>query len=349
MDERLAHSARKAPKLTGVCAELSLWRMSYSSISKNPGVRHSQRAPDGTKLRMNLLREIRAAAIDVNVDVVTLLRKARVLAFDLGNPEFESWVQNELNGYSKVTALPSYRTLRVEAKAHLVFGYRELKNAPVMASQVPEKYRHLATTSSLCAAISVYAALIAGPDTGNGTALQAPWPQEIAVKYAGRGYVDAQCLGAWQVLGRNQIFGVIDSVKNRILEFVLQIERAAPELGEGEPTTGSIPPEKVTQIFNTYVMGNVTNLSSGNGIVSQTSTDVVPAGDLAVLLSVLKRGGIPETDVEELSRVLQSESDAKSASDGWLRKLAIAAGKTVTESAIVVASKALSEYLRTQM
>jgi hypothetical protein len=41
---------------------------------------------------MTLLREIQVAATDCKVDISTVLRKAKILAVRLQNPEFESWV-----------------------------------------------------------------------------------------------------------------------------------------------------------------------------------------------------------------------------------------------------------------
>src|SRR5665213_2227657 len=68
---------------------------------------------------MTLLREIQAAATDPTVDVSTLLRKAKILAARLKNPEFEAWVDNELNGYEDRKAVPLYRVLYSSPKATL--------------------------------------------------------------------------------------------------------------------------------------------------------------------------------------------------------------------------------------
>ena len=72
---------------------------------------------------MTLLRELQRDATDPNVDITTLLRKARVLAARLNNAEFESWIKHELNEYPYESDLPEYRVLSVVAKAHLFFGY----------------------------------------------------------------------------------------------------------------------------------------------------------------------------------------------------------------------------------
>ncbi len=48
---------------------------------------------------MSLLREIQNAAVDETVSLAVLLRKCKILAARLGNIEFKTWVDKELNGY----------------------------------------------------------------------------------------------------------------------------------------------------------------------------------------------------------------------------------------------------------
>ena len=48
---------------------------------------------------MKLLEEIRRDAVSTGVPLAELLRKCLVLASRLGNGEFKSWVNYELNGY----------------------------------------------------------------------------------------------------------------------------------------------------------------------------------------------------------------------------------------------------------
>lgn len=64
---------------------------------------------------MSLLREIQqaAAATDPAVDLPSLLRKCKILANRLGNPEFKQWVDFELKGYPDLAKLPDYRVFSV--------------------------------------------------------------------------------------------------------------------------------------------------------------------------------------------------------------------------------------------
>ena len=51
---------------------------------------------------MALIDNIRSDLIDESASVSNTLRKAKILANDLGLPEFREWVDSELNGYPDI-------------------------------------------------------------------------------------------------------------------------------------------------------------------------------------------------------------------------------------------------------
>ena len=294
---------------------------------------------------MTLLREIQQAAVDPNVDITTVLRKARILAARLKNAEFEEWVERELNGYPDKAGLPAYRILGIESRAHLIIGWQQLTRAPVMPSRIPEQFRHWATTAHLSRSITEYASLVSSCEGNKNTTLESPWPQDLAVTYGGGGYNEAQCLRAWQEIGKDSLVALIETVRNRILEFVLRIEGAAPDAGEASTDAAPIPQEKVAQIFNTYVTGGVSNIATAGSSVTQFNSAVVGAGDLRSLVDYLKSVGLPQNSVDDLRRELESKDDKKVAAEGWLGKLAMNAATGVINSSIGLAAKAIAGYL----
>lgn len=214
---------------------------------------------------MTLLRELQSDALDPNVEITTVLRKARVLAARLKNAEFEAWIQHELNGYPD-GELPDYRILSVNAKAYLIIGLTQIPAADVMASKIPERFRDWATKAYIFSPVTELASLIEGIDSNRHDGLQSPWPQELAINYGGAGYgvgnQRVQCLKAWQEISAAKIVAIIETVRNRLLEFVLQIEAEAPAAGEAEPGHAPLPQDTVTQIFHTYISGGVAHIGS---------------------------------------------------------------------------------------
>ena len=64
-----------------------------------------------------LVSELQRDALDTNVKVSELLRKAYVVATKLNIPDFKNWIQKELNGYGfDKDEIPNYRLLTGEIK-----------------------------------------------------------------------------------------------------------------------------------------------------------------------------------------------------------------------------------------
>jgi hypothetical protein len=64
----------------------------------------------------SLVLELQTEALDGNVKVADLLRKALVVASKLNIREFEDWAKNELHGY-KTDSIPDYRLVKGAIKA----------------------------------------------------------------------------------------------------------------------------------------------------------------------------------------------------------------------------------------
>jgi hypothetical protein len=255
---------------------------------------------------MTLLRELQQDAIDSKIDVTTVLRKARVLAARLNNAEF-AWIQHELNGYPDGVKLPQYRVLSIVAKAHLFFGYTQLQSAQIMASQIPERFRIWATTHKLSGSVSELSSLIAGHKE-TGTGIQCPWPQELAIRFGGAGYGDGrtrvQCIRAWQEISVSAVAGIIETVRNRLLDFVLRIEAEAPGAGEVAPGETPLPQDKVSQIFNNYISGGVTHIAATD---SSRVSSSVQIGSMSN--SQIQQAGAHSSQTLSFSRVSQERLD----------------------------------------
>lgn len=298
---------------------------------------------------MSLVREIMDGAIDSQIDISTVLRKCKVLAARLKSTEFAEWIDRELNGYPNKDTLPEYRVVHVSAKAHLVdqWGRTQLPNAGVMSSLIPENLRHWATTAYLMAPISAYASLLPGDESGQ---LSIEWPQELAVKFGATGYSDdLKCLSARQVIARGSVVALVETVRNRIVDFALRIEEAAPDAGEAAPGETPVPKEVVNQIFHTYVVsGGVNNIASAGLNVNQSSSGDSVAGDLSTLLDRLRGLGISLSSVDELGQeltVTRNVEEQQSAAQRWLGKLAMVTASGSVNALIGLAAKAIATHL----
>lgn len=250
---------------------------------------------------MSLLREIQSEAVSPTTKVSALLRKCKILAYRLGNENFKKWVDSELNGYAETEILPKYRILSVISQGHFngPFG-SGLRNADIPSGCFPPEFRNDLTTSYLLGPIAELESLIDKDSTNK--ILQQPWNPDFIAKFAYVIYQNMVCIKAWKSISSTQIEGVLDIVKTRILSFVLEIEALNPDAGEAALNSSPIPQEKVSQIFNINISGDVQNLASGNHhstIHQEINNSQIPQ-EFLDLLSTLRKSEIEEELVNDL-------------------------------------------------
>lgn len=235
---------------------------------------------------MSLLRDIQRD-IDAHSDLAVLLRKCKVLAARLGNDEFKNWVDSELSGYPLKSSLPDYRIAAVHSKGHFsgAFG-RQLNSVDMPLICVPEELREDLSNVYLTMSVATMQSLADSGDPA--TNLQEPWDASI-VAFIGKNFFDGMnCIGAWKVVPRAALTGVLDVVRTRILSFVLEIEAENPDAGEAPINSTPVPQEKLVHIYKTVIHGDVQNFASGNsGDVVQHAVYLGP-GDAAMLNELLE-------------------------------------------------------------
>lgn len=242
---------------------------------------------------MSFLREIQDAAIDSNTNLASLLRKCKVLAARLDSTDFSLWVDSELSGYKSVDNLPDYRVFRVNSKGHFFGAFGSgLENANIPLLCIPKKYREDISCCNMTQPVASIEALVR--KSGDSIA-QESWNPDIVAMLGQNIYEGMTCMQAWKVIPITLLIGALDKIRNRILNFVIEIEKQDPAAGEAELNSASVPSEKVTQIFNTHISGNVQNVATGSHGVKQNATSTNTNAELFdKLLEVLQALQNPE-------------------------------------------------------
>ena len=254
---------------------------------------------------MSLLREIQDLAIDSRVELSVLLRKCKVLAARLGNAEFKQWVENELSGYRSKSDLPDYRILHVNSKGHFSGPFGSgIRNADIPLLCIPKELREQLQYSYMLQPVASLESLVAKTKSG---LAQEPWNPDL-VAHVGRDiYENMNCMQAWKVIPLPSIVAALDAIRNRILSFVLEIESEAPAAGEAPLNSNPVPQEKVQQIFNTYISGNVQNLATGSTGVKQQAKYVERDNSelFALILDSLAKSGLQAELISKLTATVE--------------------------------------------
>lgn len=219
---------------------------------------------------MSLLREIQDSAAASDVSTVTLLRKCKILAARLGSADLGLWVNCELNGYEDAETLPEYREMSaVESLGNFVGAFgRQMNNAPIPSFFIDEKLRHLVESIKLRQAIPIYEDLLRSDQQDS---FRVPWPANL-LPFVGTTIVQGfSCMQAWKVLPRGKLVQIVESVRDRVLNFALELELQYPESGDAPLGSNPVPEPILRQVVNNNFYSSVGNVAAASHNVEQTT------------------------------------------------------------------------------
>ncbi|MBA5804445.1 hypothetical protein [Rhizobium changzhiense] len=295
---------------------------------------------------MGLLAEIQNDAVTDATPVATLLRKVLVLASNLDSSVLEDWVRHELHGYPRGVEIPEYRRLEMSFKWSGRNPVCQV-NGLVVASGV---IRHVTGKEDIdffkCRqAIGTIDAenLKAADAMAVGMQNYIPSLRKVIDK-------SFEIHDFWGEVPPSSVLGIIDAVRNRVLDFVLSLKKQYPTAGEvdGMTTKEEAVGNTVNHIFNTTINGNA-------GVVGNASHSsvnfTVNHGNLQDLRQQLTTHGIDAADVAELEAALVDEpvvaGDKKFGPKvaGWLGKMASKAASGAWNVGLEAGSSVLQRAL----
>lgn len=298
---------------------------------------------------MKMLDDIIDGAVDDKISLASLLRKCLVIADKLKNAKLKAWVLGELNGYEE-DGLPEYRTLSVNAVGLVLgpFG-KVIKDQPIPAAMLEKEHQHWATTAHMAQPISAYEGLA----KSDSDSLVIQWPADL-VGYYERVFEGHALNRAHQVIPRASIGGMVDKVRNKLLEFALELRN---DIGSSEPTPQNPPPAVVEHHVTNIIFGGQTNVSGGSisGDVIQGVNQNVIKGDFATLSGALKQIGFTDASLADLKTALDDDAKEEQKAGigpkvaGWIKSavagLANGTLKVSSEVATKVATTAILTFL----
>ena len=277
----------------------------------------------------NLLQQIVEEAVDSKSDVASLLRKCQVLAFRLHNDSLKGWIHNELNGYSDHLEIPEYRVFPCQPVGSFNGIGKVVKNAPIPQMCVPEDVRDCLFTLRFYQGVGTLQELLTND---NGT-LTVPWPGDLVVLLSQKVYQGMEMFEAHMECPSSSIVKILETVRNRILDFVLALEEDCPDAGEAIGTA-KMDRKRIDQMVTNNIFKSVGNIALQCGAVTQNNTVNVEKGNWALLEGLLKGLKIANEEIAELKEILENEKPKKDAKFGdrlsaWLGGLTAKAAQGI--------------------
>ncbi|RMF92101.1 MAG: hypothetical protein D6734_13025 [Candidatus Schekmanbacteria bacterium] len=258
---------------------------------------------------MSLLYEIQESIVQSDADIGPVLLKLRLLAARLGSVSLEEWVKYESEGYPTDIEVPPYRIIGVSYRGTFSGPFGSgIKNAPIPSYLIEKFAGKQWTRYQVRESIAAIDELLnASSDKGGSLEIDA---SDLILLLQGKIYPDYACNEIRGTVSRAAFAEIRHSVKNRILELTIQIEKTFPEATKitfGSLKINKVNSEEINKISTQVIYGNVTNITTGDGAQFIIS---VGKGDNDSLIRYLVESGIPEDDAKVFSEILASEEPA---------------------------------------
>lgn len=202
----------------------------------------------------SLVEELQRDALSPQVALVDLLRKALVVAKKLNVADFERWITEELNGYPSTddyTAYPEYRILHGEVRAAVPGRYISV----IFTGPDAARWNHVYSRMPTARPIAELESLVQAHPDG----LIISYTPEVQVQLMkGAGCPEPPALH----VPTHQLMGVLNSVKNIVLEWALRLEKDGI-VGQGMSFSAE---EKATASSIYYHVNNFHGAITGSAI-----------------------------------------------------------------------------------
>ena len=204
-----------------------------------------------------IVLELQREALSKDANIESLLRKAYVIAKKLKLKEFEDWIQFEQNGYGS-REVPEYRYVQGQIKArNPYYGWIPV----VLSSEIEKVISNVPAKEAISGLIDLYEsdneflAFNMNSDCNQTLSELVDFDTVFCVQF-----------------GKNQIYLIISTVQNKILDWALLLEENGI-IGEGL----SFTEEEIRKAEQTPIINNYTNnfyasvedidLQQGNSVV----------------------------------------------------------------------------------
>lgn len=254
------------------------------------------------------------------IDLTQALTRAKIIAYQIGNDEFKSWINRELNGYTEISdILPEYRIIPCEIFAVLE-SFRGRRTVPFDLTQLEKDANVEIYKMQLRQSIST---LEVGLRNKNGLYGDENLPVGL-VQFLKNAANDDDIIEVKRRIQFSQIQHVINVTKQKLLDTLLELNSTFPDLQDDFQNTPENM-EKASIIINNHINGDNINANIGVGEKITQKITSTYSQKVERILSDLENLGVPKSDLDELKGIVEKESDKSKLSKklmSWVGKMA---------------------------
>lgn len=258
---------------------------------------------------VTLIRQLRDDATDSSKSLADLLRRAIVLGSLLRNDDLKRWAKRELDGYEGGGELPDYRQVPAEVYGNFVGSFgRRVNNfhIPVLTMKDERVKRILTQPIKFGNGVAGLESVLDGKDPNLRIAL----PTEVCRLLPQVLDDDLQCMELWRDVHKGAVRQILDSIRSRLLEIVLDLSERFPEITESEKAVEKVDQKAAASIINNHIYGNSNVVAAGSRIAQSVHQAFEPH-DIDALMVALNGIGISGKEREDLCVAIKEDGKPK--------------------------------------
>lgn len=291
---------------------------------------------------MTMLDEIIDLAVNNKEPIGNLLRKCLVLEQQIKNDKFRTWLNLELDGYKAPCDLPEYRTVRCISKGVFIgSGGAQINDQPLSLHVLDKEDREAIDPVKL---VQPAASYDSRPNKDSDASIG--WSPDLTAKYQKKFMSNFVLNRARHEIPGSTLVALVETVRNRILRFALELKDQVTESPTNEPPSADIIERSV--VANIYG-GNIVIATHAHNftLVGQTN---ISTGNIDQLKAALEEFGVSNEGILQLEKCLK-EDEATTPNSlgqktmGWLKNVGVYLSKEGGRAALEFAKKAATKWL----
>ncbi len=171
------------------------------------------------------------------IDVITVLKRLKVLLSSFQNKKIADWVNSELNGYSSGAQIPEYRIICGQIKGSYIVGYMSYNNVPLPLDGLDAKTLNQLCTIKLSQSIGAIVEMLQSKQEWGQSSL--PKINTYLNTYIMKNTNIASIVSSGVYFSYINLTHVTTTLENKILDILLYLEQQFGNLDEMDIDTGS--------------------------------------------------------------------------------------------------------------
>lgn len=188
-----------------------------------------------------------------NINLESALLRLKVILYNFNSKEINSWIENELNGYKEDDLLPDYRLRNGFPYGKIIAGSMMYSNIQLPIHHLDENVKENLLRFPIYTSVSSLYDLLDKEEN-----LKSPIPLEI-LNLMSQGLSHGDVATGSLKLGSGEISSTITTIKNKVLDILLNLEKefgcldemdVMDDLNLSEEEKGKLERTMINIIFN---------------------------------------------------------------------------------------------------